>query len=263
MASTWSFLNIKGGVSKSTSVANIGVELSTAYGLRCLCIDNDAQGSLSILLGQEPFNLDKTIADVLISYNQREHITMEDVMVKIKDNLYLIPSTIDLAGADMFMQSVVLGRERILGKTLQPLIEKYKFDVVLIDNQPSLSLLPLNSLCCSDYLVVPCSTEYMAYRGLGLIEDTVERVRESLNPKLKMFGIIASRHKERNLHNKEVLELLNSKFNVIGVVPESTKVPDAIYHESKSVIYSAPNSKPAAAYKKIARCIYEEIMKEK
>lgn len=263
MASIWSFLNMKGGVSKSTSVVNVGVELATAYGLNVLCVDNDAQASLSIMLGQEPENLEKTIADVLVSYNQKEQVSMEDVMLQISDNLFLIPSTIDLAAADMFMQSVILGRERILGKTLQPLVEKYNFDVVLIDNQPSLSLLPLNALACSDYLIVPCSTEYMSYRGLNLIENTVRSVQENLNPKLQMFGILASRHKERNLHNKEVLELLKTKGDVIGVVPESTKVPDAIYHASRSVIYSAPNSKPAIAYKKIAKRIYDEIMKNR
>ena len=263
MASIWSLLNMKGGVSKSSSSVNIAYELATAYNLNVLLVDNDAQASLSIMLNVEPANLEKTIADVLISYNQKEHITMEEVMLKIRDNLYLIPSTIDLAGADLSMQSVILGRERILGKTLEPLIEKYKFDVVIIDNQPSLSLLPLNALACSDYLIIPCATEYLSYRGLGLIENTIDRVRENLNPNLKLFGIIASRHKERNLHNKEVLSLLQSNYDVIGVVPESAKIPDSIYHESRSVIGFAPKSKPAIAYKKITKSIYEEIMKNK
>lgn len=263
MSSIWSCINMKGGVSKSTSALNIGYELSTTYNMKVLLVDNDPQANLSIMLGIEPANLDKTIADVLISYNQKEHITMEDVMIKISDNLFLIPSTIDLAAADVFMQSVILGRERILGKALQPLLDKYKFDVVMIDNQPSLSLLPLNALACSDYIVVPCATEYLAYRGLGLIEDTFERVKENLNPQLKLFGVIASRHKSRNLHNKEVLELLHNKWNVIGVVPESTKIPDSIYHDSRSIIGSSPTSKPSIAYKKITKNIYDEIIKNK
>lgn len=261
--SIWSFLNMKGGVSKSTSTLNVGIELATAYNLKVLLVDNDPQASLSIMLGIEPENLEKTIADVLISYNHKDHTTMEDVMLQISSNLFLIPSTIDLAAADMVLQSVILGRERVLGKTLQPLIEKYDFDVVLIDNQPSLSLLPLNALCCSNYIIVPSSSEYMSYRGLNLIDDTLVRVRENLNPGLKMFGIIASRHKPRNLHNREVLELLKSKWEVIGVVDESTKVPDSIYHESRSVIYSDPKSKPAVAYKKITKTIYDEIVRKK
>ena len=263
-SSIWAFLNMKGGVSKSTSTLNIGIELATAYGLKVLLVDNDAQASLSIMLGIEPENLERTIADVLVSYNNpKERTTMEDVMLKLSDNLFLIPSTIDLAAADLALQSVLLGRERVLEKSLSPLLAAHGFDVVLIDNQPSLSLLPLNALCCASHLIVPSSTEYMSYRGLNLIEDTVERVRENLNPSLEMFGIIASRHKPRNLHNREVLELLQKKWEVIGIVEESTKVPDSIYHESHSVIYSAPNSKPAAAYQQIAKRIYEEIMRDK
>ena len=262
MSSIWSFINMKGGVSKSTSTLNVGVELAAAYNLKVLLVDNDPQASLSIMLGIEPENLEKTIADVLISYNKKEQIPMEDVMLQLSDNLFLIPSTIDLSAADMFLQSVILGRERVLEKTLQPLIEKYEFDAVLIDNQPSLSLLPLNALCCSSHVVVPSSTEYMSYRGLNLIEDTLVRVRENLNPRLQMFGVIASRHKSRNLHNREVLDLLMKKYKMLGVVDESTKVPDSIYHESRSVIYSAPNSKPAIAYQQITKKIYNAILKD-
>lgn len=257
----WSFYNMKGGVAKSTSTLNIGTELSETYGLKVLLVDNDPQANLTELLGVESEDLEYTIADVLMSSDKKENIKLEDIVVQLRDNLYLVPSSIELSSADMHLHSVIFGRERVLGNSLKELLSKYHFDVVLIDNQPSMSLLPLNSLSCSDYVIVPCSTEYLSHRGLKLIQKTFEQVRDNLNPNIKMFGVIATKFKKATMHHREILEWLEDNYNVLGVVHDSVKVPDAAYHESGSVVLSSPKTQPAISYKEITEKIYNEIMK--
>lgn len=258
MCKVFSLINQKGGVAKSISTLNLGVELSNTYGLKVLIVDLDPQSNLTIISGVEPENLEMTIADVLISYSQKERIKIEEVILQLNDNLYLAPSIIDLSAADTFLQNI-MSREYVLQKALSSV--KDLFDVVLIDCQPSLSLLPLNALACSDYVIIPCSTEYLAYRGLGLIDDTIERVKENLNEKLELYGVIATKHESRTLHNKEILELLEEHYNVLGIVPKSTKVSDAIYSEGGAIVTNAPKSKPAMAYKLIALDIAKSLFK--
>lgn len=247
----FSVINQKGGVAKTASTYNIGYELAK-NGLKVLIVDLDPQANLTVIAGIEPETLEKTMADVLISYSRKDRMPIEEVILQLNDNLYLAPAIIDLSAADTILQNV-MSREYILKKALSQVTDL--FDIVLIDCQPSLSLLPLNALACCDEVIIPCSTEYLAYRGLELIEDTLDRVRENLNEKIKLHGVIATKYEENTLHAKEILELLQSKYNVLGIVPKSIKVSDAMYSKSGSVTDYAPDSKPAKAYKEIAENI--------
>lgn len=259
MSKVITFTNLKGGVAKTVSTLNIGMELAENYGLRVLLVDLDPQNNLCALLSVESETLEKSMADVMVSYTDDKPVKIEDIIIKITDNLYLAPSAIDLAATDLFLNSnMLMSREYVLKKVLKSVEDR--FDVVLIDTQPSLSLLPLNALCASDYVVIPASTEYLSYRGMKLMETTFNKVRKNLNENLKMLGLIATRHEGRNSHNIEILELLEEKWRVLGVVPKSVKISDAAY-EGGAVVVSAPKSKPAVAYKKITETIYNEILK--
>lgn len=248
------FANHKGGVSKSTSSYNLAWELAKK-GLQVLMVDLDPQANLTAIAGIEPETLEKTIADVLISYSQKQRMKIEEVILQISDNLYLAPAIIDLSAADTLLQNV-MSREYVLKKALSSVVDT--FDCIILDCQPSLSLLPLNALACCTDVIVPCSTEYLAYRGLSLIEDTMSRVKENLNEDINFYGIIATKH-ESTLHSKEILDLLQANYNVIGVVPKSIKVSDAMYSPTGSVTEFAPSSKPAIAYKQIANKIYNDF----
>ena len=260
MSKVITFTNLKGGVGKSTSTFNIGMELAENYGLKVLCVDMDPQSNLSILGTVDIEKLDKTIGDCLITYGEDNEVDIREIIIQLRDNLYIAPSIIDLAATDTFLQSnMVMSREYVLKKVLKS-VDDF-FDVILIDTQPSLGLLPLNALAASDYVIVPCSTEYLSYRGLKLIENTISKVQKNLNESLVYYGVLATKHEARNSHNIEILELLEEKGNLIGVIPKSVKVSDAAY-DGGAVVLSSPKSKPALAYKSITKKIYNELIRK-
>lgn len=252
----FSVINQKGGVAKSVSTYTLGYELAKR-GLQVLCIDGDPQANLSAIANIDSTALDCTIADVLLSYAGKKRKGIEECILQLADNFYIAPSIIDLSAVDSVLNGVI-AREYVLQKALAPV--KEQFDVIFIDCMPSLSLLPLNALACSTDVIIPCCTEYLAYRGLELLSETIEMVKENLNEKLNIYGCIASKHEANVLHNKEILELLEKNYNVLGVIPKSVKVSDAMYSETGTVIEFAPDSKPAIAYKEIADTIYNDLM---
>lgn len=250
----FSVINQKGGVNKTTISYNLGYLLAQK-GLKVLMVDLDPQANLTILCGIEPSTLERSIADVLISYTKKERVSMGECILQISENLFVAGSIIDLSAADTLLQGT-MSREYVLKKALNQVSDM--FDIIIIDCQPSLSLLPLNALACSTHVIVPCSTQYLAYRGLGLIEDTLERVKENLNENLSMYGVIATMV-ENTLHSKEILEFLQKEYNVIGTIPKSVKVSDAAYSQSGAITEFAPNSKPARAYEAIADKVYKDF----
>lgn len=250
----FSVINQKGGVNKTTISYNLGYLLAQK-GLKVLMVDLDPQANLTILCGIEPSTLERSIADVLISYTKKERVSMDECILQISENLFVAGSIIDLSAADTLLQGT-MSREYVLKKALNQVSDM--FDIIIIDCQPSLSLLPLNALACSTHVIVPCSTQYLAYRGLGLIEDTLERVKENLNENLAMYGVIATMV-ENTLHSKEILEFLEKEYNVIGTIPKSVKVSDAAYSQSGAITEFAPNSKPARAYEAIADKVYKDF----
>ena len=246
----------KGGSGKSTSTYNLGYELASR-GLKVLIIDFDPQANLTEIAGISPESLDSTIADVLLSYAGANRKKMEECILQLNDNLYLAPSIIDLSAADSILMSA-MSREYILKKALSPI--KDNFDCIFIDCQPSLSLLPLNALACSDHVIVPCCAEYLHYRGLRLLENTVGMVKENLNEDLSLYGLVITRFEKTN-HNKEILEKLKSDgYNILGIVPKAIAVSDAIYDASGAIVASDPGSPAARAYKEVADVIYKDMM---
>ena len=158
MATVISFANQKGGVAKTTSTFNVAACL-TKRGFRVLMIDLDPQASLTIYAGLEPYEYEHTIVDVLKNPRQEIHKCINPV----RDNLSIITSRIELASAESELLSRP-ARELILSRALSNVQEEY--DYILIDCPPQLSTLTINALACTDKVIIPCKTDYLAYRGI-------------------------------------------------------------------------------------------------
>ena len=193
--------NQKGGVGKTTSTINLGAALAE-YGRRVLLVDFDPQGALSVGLGVNPMELDLTVYNLLMERG----MAADEVLLKTAvPNMDLLPSNIDLSAAEVQLVSEV-ARESTLQRALKPLMADY--DYIVIDCQPSLGLLTVNALTASDSVVVPLECEYFALRGVALLKDTIDKVQERLNPRLKIDGILGTMYDSRTMHSREVMETL-------------------------------------------------------
>jgi chromosome partitioning protein len=189
---TIAVVNQKGGVGKTTSVANIGVGLKN-LGKKVLLVDLDAQAHLTHSLGIDPDNLEYVIYDLF------EDVSILDRVLMDKDGLSILPSSIHLSAAEIKFANTA-GRERLL-KTILDKLSGYDF--IIIDCPPNLGLLTLNALTAVQEVFVPMQAEFLSIRGLNVISDMVERVRQTVNPSLRMTGIMLNQFDRRlNLHNQ-------------------------------------------------------------
>jgi chromosome partitioning protein len=171
--------NQKGGVAKTTTTLNLGVAFVES-GYRVLLVDLDPQGNLTMSQGLNPDSIEQSMFDVLV-----HRMPMEHVIVPCEADVAV--SSIDLAGADMALSSQI-GRERALEKALAPIKDRY--DYILIDTPPSLGLLTVNAFVAATGVIVPVQTEYLSLRGLVQLENTLSMVRENLNPRVEIIGIV-------------------------------------------------------------------------
>ncbi len=244
MAHVLAFANQKGGVAKTTSTLNLGVAL-TELGKRVLGVDMDPQGNLTMSQGIDPENLEKSLYDVLV-----HRLPINEVIVS--NEIDVATSTIDLAGAEMAL-STQIGRERALEKALKPIQGRY--DYILIDTPPSLGLLTINALAASNGVIVPVQCEYLSLRGLLQLERTLEMIRENINPRVKIQGILPTLFDSRTLHGREAIEILKENFGPLvfnTVVRKTIKFAEAPVQGS-SVLKYDPRGKGAEAYRSLAR----------
>src|SRR3954453_7728869 len=189
--------NQKGGVGKTTSTINLGAAL-VEYGRRVLLIDLDPQGALSVGLGVPAQNMDRTIYNALME----RHTTLRDVTVPTDiPGLDLVPSNIDLSAAEVQLVSEV-AREQTLLRALADVRDDY--DYILIDCQPSLGLLTVNALTAAQGVMIPLECEFFSLRGVALLVDTIDKVKERLNPSLELSGILAAIYHPRAVLCKEL-----------------------------------------------------------
>jgi chromosome partitioning protein len=240
--------NQKGGVGKTTSTINLGAALAE-YGRRVLLVDMDPQGALSAGLGVPHYELEKTIHNVLVE----PRVSLDDVLLSTRVKyLDLVPSNIDLSAAEIQLVNEV-GREQTLGRALHPVLDRY--DYVLIDCQPSLGLLTVNALACSDGVVIPTECEYFSLRGLALLTDTVDKVRDRLNPKLEISGILLTRYDPRTVNAREVMARVVERFGDLvfdTVISRTVRFPETSV-AGEPITTWAPKSTGAIAYRALAR----------
>jgi chromosome partitioning protein len=240
--------NQKGGVGKTTTTINLAAALAE-YGRRVLIVDFDPQGAASVGLGVNPHELDRTVYDLLVDRNAQIHELIRPTEV---EGLDVLPANIDLSAAEVQLVSEV-ARESILSRVLRPVLDEY--DVVLIDCQPSLGLLTVNALTAAHGVLIPLECEFFALRGVALLVETIEKVRDRLNPRLEVDGILATMYDPRTLHAREVVARVYEAFgdNLLQtVIGRTVKFPDASVAAEPITTY-APTHAGAHAYRQLAR----------
>lgn len=242
-----SLCNQKGGVGKTTTTISLAGALAE-MGRTVLLVDFDPQGALSAGMGVKSHDV-PTIYDAMIG---REKDIRQLIQPTTTAGVHLIPANIDLSAAEVHLVNEV-AREHILARALKPVLDDY--DVVLVDCQPSLGLLTVNALTASHGVLVPLETEYFALRGVALLIDTIEKIRDRLNPALELDGIVATMYDPRTLHSQEVLERVVEAFGdsvLETVIGRTVKFPDASV-AAVPITEFAPTHAGANTYRQLAR----------
>ncbi|HIV57056.1 MAG TPA: AAA family ATPase [Candidatus Stackebrandtia faecavium] len=240
--------NQKGGVGKTTTTINLGAALSE-YGRKVLLVDFDPQGALSVGFGVNPHTLDLSVYNLLM----QNDVSIEDVIVKTNvAGLHVLPANIDLSAAEIQLVNEV-AREQTLARLLRPVMSEYDF--IIIDCQPSLGLLTVNALTAAHGVLVPLECEFFSLRGVALLLDTVDKVRERLNFDLELDGILATMYDSRTTHSRQVLQRVVEAFGdrvFQTVITRTVRFPETTV-AGEPITTWAPASSGARAYRQLAR----------
>ena len=236
----------KGGVGKTTTTVNLGAALAMK-GYKVLLIDLDAQANLTESLGVN--NQGDTIVNALTSSSKVEPI-------EVYRNLYVIPSSLDLAGVEVQLLNSY-ARELILKGVIDQLRKTYNY--ILIDCPPSLGLLTVNALSAADEVIIPLQAQYLAVKGLNSLLDIINMIKKQLNKKLIIGGVLITQYDSRKILNREISETIRADFKAEIF---NTKIRDNVAiaeapTAGQDIFKYAPNSKGAQDYKALA----EEIIK--
>lgn len=250
MGKVLAFSNQKGGVGKTTTCVNMSAYLAT-LGKRVLLIDADAQGNATTGLGFDKSKLKKSIYNVLIDGDGAE-----DTVVKTGvENLYLLPSSIDLAGAEVELVELKNRDKRLLD-----FIEKVRgdYDYITIDCPPSLGLLTINALVAADGAIIPIQSEYYALEGLSQLINTIKLVSR-INKKLKIEGVVLTMYDGRALVSRQISEEIRKFFGKTvfdTVIPRNIRVSEAPSHGVPVMLHD-----PKCAGAKAYLAITEELLR--
>jgi len=247
--------NQKGGVGKTTTAVNVGAALAL-HGLRVLVIDLDPQGNASTALGVEHRTGTPSVYEVLLG---EIPLTSAAVTSTASPNLLCVPATIDLAGAEIELVSMVARESRLRQALKQEVLDQLNVDYVLIDCPPSLGLLTVNALVAANEVLIPIQCEYYALEGLGQLLSNIDLIRAHLNPGLHVSTILLTMYDGRTKLADQVTQEVRQHFGHIvlrTVIPRSVKVSEAPGYGQTILAYD-PGSRGALSYVDAAREIAE------
>ncbi|MDD4237742.1 MAG: AAA family ATPase [Desulfotomaculaceae bacterium] len=247
MGKTIAIANQKGGVAKTTTAVNLSAWLSL-MGQKVLLVDTDPQGNASTGVGIDKTEIELCIYDVLI-----DGVPIRDVVVPCAvEKLYLLPATIELAGAEVELVSAT-DREKILKKALGEIKEDY--DYIFIDCPPSLGMLTLNALTAADSVIIPIQCEFYALEGLGQLMNTIQMVQQQLNPALVLEGVLLTMFDGRTNLAIQVVDEVKKHFRekvYRSIVPRNVRLSEAPSHGKPVMVYDR-RSRGAEVYHELAK----------
>ena len=247
MARIISVANQKGGVGKTTTTVNLGASLAFV-GKKVLLVDIDAQGNATSGVGIRKPDVEQDIYDVLVN----ETPIVEAILPSSRENLDIVPATIQLAGAEIELTSM-MARESRLKSALNEIKEQY--DYIFIDCPPSLGHLTINAFTASDSILIPVQCEYYALEGLSQLLNTVRLVQKHFNPELEIEGVLLTMYDARTNLGAEVVEEVRRYFQekvYETIIPRNIRLSEAPSH-GLSIIDYGPRSKGAEVYQTLAK----------
>ena len=251
-------INQKGGVGKTKTTVNLSVGLAR-YGKKVLIIDADPQASLTVSLGiSNPDAHDITIASVMQEIIEEGTVSPDFGIIHNKEGVDLLPSNIELSGMETGLVNV-MSREFILKEYIRQIGDRY--DYILIDCMPSLGMLTVNALVAADSVIIPCQPNYLSTKGISLLLKSITKVRRTINPALKIDGILLTMVDNRTKNAKEISsslrETVGQNIRVFETeIPRSVRVAESSI-SGQSILAYDKGGKAALAYEALTKEVME------